>query len=144
MFKLNENYEVYRTILKCDCIGYSLADTFTKNTPFSQIAINIPRQDPVISLLKRYIYLNFEFFKKADNFRYGNGKEIKLINLGPIDLFSNFKVTASSGKHSEDISLAHILSLMYKLITSSESNDDLSIGFHRDRGRTRDETRRVD
>ena len=38
----------------------------------------------------------------------------------------------SSGKHLEDISHAHIVSLMYKLITSAEDTDDLSIGFDRD------------
>ena len=35
----------------------------------------------------------------------------------------------------KDISHAHIVSLMYKLITSSKGSDDLSIGFDRDRNR---------
>ena len=39
----------------------------------------------------------------------------------------------SSGKHLEDISHAHIVSLMYKLIISAEDSDDLSFGFHPDR-----------
>ena len=39
----------------------------------------------------------------------------------------------------EDISHAHRVSLMYKLITSVRDNDDLSIGFDRDCGRRRDE-----
>ena len=50
MFKLNENYEVDRKILKCDYIRYSPAETSTTNTPNSQIYINIPREDSVISL----------------------------------------------------------------------------------------------
>ena len=58
-----------------------------------------------------------------------------LVNLGPIALFSNYKLTASPGKYVEDISHAHIVSLMYKLITSARDSDDLSIGFHRDRNR---------
>ena len=41
----------------------------------------------------------------------------------------------SSGKHLQDISHAHIVSLLYKLITSARGSDDLSIGFDRDRGR---------
>ena len=37
MFKLNENYEVVRRILKSDYIIHSLAETSTMNTPNSQI-----------------------------------------------------------------------------------------------------------
>ena len=42
-------------------------------------------------------------------------------------------MTTSSGKHLENIDHAHIVSLMYKLLTSSRGSDDLSIGFDRDR-----------
>ena len=62
-----------------------------------------------------------------------------MVNLGPIALFSNFKLTTSSGKHLEDIGHAHLVSLMYKLITSSKNSDDLSIGFDRSRARRQDE-----
>ena len=120
MFKLNENYEVDRRILKCDYIRYSPAETSTIITPNSQIYINIPREDSVISLINIYLDLNFEIIKKADNSRYGNGTAIKLVNLGPVALYSNFKLTTSSGKHLEDISHAHLDSLMYKLITSKK------------------------
>ena len=139
MFKLSENYEVDRKILKCDFIRYSPAKTSTINTPKSQIFINIPREDSLISLLNSYLDLNFEVIKKADNSRYGNGNDIKLVYLGQIALFSNFKLTTSSGKHLEDISHAHLVSLMYKLITSSKGSDDLSIGFDRSSARRREE-----
>ena len=59
--------------------------------------------------------------------------------MGPISLLSNFKLTTSSGKHLEDISHAHLVSLMYKLITSSKNSDDLSIGFDGSRARRQDE-----
>ena len=62
-----------------------------------------------------------------------------LVNLGPIALFSNYKLTTSSGKHLENIDHGHIVSLMYKLLTSSKRSDDLSIGFGRDRTRRRNE-----
>ena len=139
MFKLNENYEVDRKILKCDYIRYSPAETSTINTPNSQIYINIPREDSVISLLNSYLDLSFEVIKKDDNSRYANGNDIRLFNLGPIALFSNFKLTTSSGKHLEDISHAHLVSLMYKIIISSKDSDDLSIGFDRSRNRRKDE-----
>ena len=137
MFKLNEKYEGDR-ILKCEYIRYSPAETSTINPPNSQIYINIPREDSVISLLKSYLDVNFEFIKKADNFRYANGNDIKLANLAPIALFSNFKLT-SSGKHLESISHDHLVSLMYKLKTSSKNSDDLAIGFDRSSARRRDE-----
>ena len=139
MFKLNENYEVDRRILRCDYIRYSPAETSTINTPNSQIYINIPREDSIISLLNSCLDSNFEVIKKADDSRYGNGNDIRLVNLGPIALFSNFKLTTSSGKHLEDISHAHLVSLMYKLITSSKGSDDLSIGFDRSMQRRQDQ-----
>ena len=80
-----------------------------------------------MSLLNSYIDLNFEVFRKADNSRYGNGNGIRLVNLSPVDLFSNFKLTTRSGIHLEDISDAQIIPSRYKLITSSRVSDDLSI-----------------
>ena len=137
MFKLNENYEVDRRILKCAFIRYSSATTYTINTLNSQIYITIPREDSVISLLNSYLDLNFEVIKETDDSRYGNGNDIRLVNLSPIALFSNFKLTTSSGKHLEDISHAHLVSLMYKLITSSKNSDDLSSGLDRSSARRR-------
>ena len=59
--------------------------------------------------------------------------------MGPIALFSNFKLTTFSAKHLEDISHTHLVSLMYNLITSCKISDDLSIGFDRSRARRQDE-----
>ena len=121
--------------MKCDYIRYSPAEISTINTANSQIYINIPREDSVISLLNSYLELNFDVLHAADNNRYVDGNGIKLVNPGPITLFSNYKLTTSSGKYLEDISHAHIVSLMYKLLTSSKDSDDLSIGFDRNRDR---------
>ena len=135
MSKLNEKYEINRDILKCDYIRYSPSEISTINTANSQVYINIPREDSVISLLNSYLELNFDVLHAATNNRYADGNDIRLVNLGPIGLFSNYKLTTSSGKHLENIDHAHIVSLMYKLLTSSKGSDDLSIGFDRDRGR---------
>ena len=91
----------------------------TINTPNSQTNINIPREDSVISLLKCYIELTFDVLHAATGNRYVDNNDITLVNLGPIALFSNCKLTTSSGKHLEDTNHAHIVSLMYKLLTSS-------------------------
>ena len=140
MFKLNEKYEINRDILKCDYIRYSPSEISTINTANSQVYINIPREDSVISLLNSYLELNFDVLHAAaPNNRYADGNDIRLVNLGPIALFSNYKLTTSSGKHLENIDHAHIVSLMYKLLSSSKGSDDLSVGFDRDRGRRRNE-----
>ena len=86
-------------------------------------------------MLNSYIELNFDVLHAATNNRYVDGNDIRLVNLGPIALFSNYKLTTSSGKHLENIDHAHIVSLMYKHLTSSKGSDDLSIGFDRDRNR---------
>ena len=111
-FKINENNEVDRRNLKCDYIRYSAAETSTIKTPYSQIYINIPREDSVTSLLNGYLDLNFEVIKRADNSRDGNGNDEGLDNLGAIALFSNFRLTTGNGKHLEDINHSHIVSLM--------------------------------
>ena len=139
MFKLNEKYEIDRKFLKCVYIRYSPSEISTINTPNSQIYINIPREDSVISLLNSYLELSFDVLQAATGNRYADVNDIRLVNLGPIALFSNYKLTTSSGKHLEEISHAHIASLMYKLLSWSKRSDDLSIGFDRDRKRRKRE-----
>ena len=86
-------------------------------------------------MLNSYLEINFDVLHAATNNRYIDGSDIKLFNLGPIALFGNYKLTTSSGKHLENIDHAHIVSLMYKLLTSSRGRNDFSIGFDRDRNR---------
>ena len=139
MFKLSENYQIDRRILKCVYIRYSSSEISTINTANSQIYINIPREDSLISLLNSYIDLNFDVLNATTNNRYADGADMWLINLAAIASFSNSKLTTSSGKHLENFDHAHIVSLMYKLLTSSRDSDDLSIGFDHDRYRRKQE-----
>ena len=139
MFNLCEKYEIDRRILKYDYKRYSPSEISTINTANSQIYINIPREGSLISLLNSYLDLNFDIVHAATKNRYADGKDIRLINLGPIALFSNYKLATSSGKHLEDVSHAHIVSLMYNLITNAKDMNDLSIGFDRDRTKRRNE-----
>ena len=139
MFKLSENFEIDRRILKCDYIRYSPAEISTINPPNSQIYINIPREDSLISLLNSYLELNFDVLHVANNNRYVDANDIRLVNLGPIALFSVYKLVTASSKHLEEVNHAHFVSLIYKIVTSSKDGDDLSIGFDRNRGRRKDE-----
>ena len=104
----------------------------TINFANSQIYLTIPREDSIVSLLNSFVDLNIEVIKTADNSRYANDNYIKLNILGPFPLFNNSKMTISSVNYLEDITQAHIVPLMYKLITSAKVSDDLSIGFERD------------
>ena len=124
MFKLSETYSINRDILKCDYIRYSPSEISTLNTANSQVYINIPREDSVTSLLNSYLELNFDVLHAAANNRYVDDNDVRLMNLGPIALFINYKLTTSSGKHLENIDHAHLICLMYKLITSSKGFDD--------------------
>ena len=139
MSKLCEKYQIAKKILKCDYNRYSPSEISTINTANSQICINIPREIFFISLLKRYVDLNFDVLHAASNNTYVDGDDIWLINLAIVAFFSYFKLTTSSGKLLEKIDHAHVVSLMYKLLTSSRGSDDLSIGFDRDRGRRQQE-----
>ena len=78
--------------------------------------------------------LAFDVLHAATNNRYVHGDDVRLVNLDPIALFNVYKLTTGSGKHIENISHAHIVSLMYKLITSARGSDLLPVGFERDRG----------
>ena len=86
-------------------------------------------------MLNSFIELKFDVLHAGTNNRYADGNNIRLVNLGPIALFSNYKLTTCSGKHLENIDHAHIVSLMYKILTSSKGSDDLFIGFDRDHNR---------
>ena len=139
MFRLNQNYEVDRRILKSDYVRISPAEISPINSLRSQIYIIIPREDSVISLLESYPDLNLEVIKTSDNSRYGNCKDIKLVNQGPIVLFNKFKLTTSSGNHLKNISHAHIVSLLYKQTGVAKDSDDLFIVFDRIRDKRGDE-----
>ena len=135
MFTVTEKHSINRDNLKCDYIRYSPSEIITINTPNSQVYIDLPREDSVISLLSSYLELNFDVLQAATINRNVDGNDIRLIILGPIGLFSNYKFTTSSAKQLENIDHAHIVCLLYKLITSARGSDDLPIGFDRDRGR---------
>ena len=92
MFKLSENYQIDRKILKCDYIRYSPSEISTINTANSQIYINIPREYSLISFLKIYLDLNFDVLHAATNNRCVDADGIWLLKLSAIALFINFKL----------------------------------------------------
>ena len=90
-------------------------------------------------MLNSYLELNFDVLEATTNNRYVDTSDIGLVNLGPIAFFSNYKQTTSSGKHLEEVSHAHIVSLICKLLTSNKDSEELSISFDRSRDRRKRE-----
>ena len=84
-------------------------------------------------MLGSVLCLHFDLLHAATNNRYADGYNIQQVNEAPIALFSSYKLALSSGKHIEENNHAHIVCLMYELITSARNTDDLSIGFDRSR-----------
>ena len=52
-----------------------------------------------------------------------------MVNFGPVALFSEAKLTTSSGKHLEKVDNLHPICLMYKRLTSSQQISQLMYGF---------------
>ena len=90
-------------------------------------------------MLNNYLELNFAVLKAAASDREADGNDIRLVNLGPIGLFINYKLTTSSGKHLEETSHTHTVSLMNRLLASNKDSVDLSIGFDHSRDRRKQE-----
>ena len=105
--------------MKCDYIRYSPSEISTINTANSQIYNNIPREYSVLFVLNSYHELNFDVLHPAIWNKYANKFDKRLFNMGPIGLFSEYKLTTSSGKHLENIKRGHIACLLYKLITTA-------------------------
>ena len=62
--------------------------------------------------------------------RYADGDHIKLVNLGSFASFGKYRLRNASVKEKEEIDNAHVICLMYRLLSSSGDNDDFSVGFN--------------
>ena len=128
MFSLKSKYTLEKPIHKIDLLKYIPSSLATINNANSNISVSLPREDAYICLQNSCISLEFEVLKN-DNTRYANGDEINLVNFGPVALFSEAKLTTSSGKHLEKVDNLHPICLMSKLLTSTYQTSQLLYGF---------------
>ena len=128
MFSSKNKYTLEKPIHKIDFIKYSPSSLATVNNTNSNISVSLPRDDAYICLQNSFISLEFEVLKN-NNTRFADGDEIGLVNFGPISLFSEAKLTTSSGKHLEKVDNLHLISLMYKCLTSTKSTSQLLYVF---------------
>ena len=84
------------------------------NAPNSQLHIRILREDSVISLLNAFLDLTFDVSHAATGYRYSHGNDIRLVNIGLIASFCNYKRTKFSRNYLEVICHGHNVSLLYK------------------------------
>ena len=119
MFSSKSKYTLEKPIHKIDFIKYSPSSLATINNINLNISISLPREDAYICLQHSFICVEFEVLKNDDT-RYADGDQISLVNFGPVALFSEAKLTTSSGKHLEKVDNLYPISLMYKLLTSSQ------------------------
>ena len=64
---------------------------------------------------------------------------VRLVESGPIALFSEFRRETSSEKFSESIGHRHVVSLMYKILSSGFGQNDLPTGFESSSARRQEE-----
>ena len=128
MFSLKNKYTLEKPIHKIDFIKYNPSSLATINNANSNVSISLPREDAYICLQNSFISLEFEVLKNK-NTRFAVGDEIGMVNFGPISLFSEAKLTTSSGKHLQKVDNSHLISLMYKCLTSTKSTSQLLYGF---------------
>ena len=115
--------------MKYDCLRYSLSALSTINTAKIQISTNIPREDSDISLSNSYLELHFDVLRNDQKTRYVVGADTRLVKFGSIASFNFYHLATSSGKHLKEACQAHIVSLLFKLLTSAAGTDDMFIEF---------------
>ena len=138
LFSLKNKYAMDKPIHKIDFIKYSPSSLATINNNNSNTSIIFPIEDAYICSQNSYISLEFEVLKNDDT-RYADGDQISLVNFGPVALFSEAKLTTSSGKHLEKVDNLHPISLMYKLLTSNQQTSQLMYGFEKSQATRRQE-----
>ena len=109
-------------------LKYSLKNLASFNNNNSTISISLPRKDAHICLQNSYTSLDFEVLKQDDT-RYADGDQISFVNFGPVALFSEAKLTTSSGKHLAKVDNLHTVSIMNELLTSGQQTSELMYGF---------------
>ena len=138
MFNVQQKYIIDNPITKMEFIKYYPTSLSNINNHNSIINICVGREDSYITLQNSFINLEFEVLKN-DNTRFANADDIKLVNLGPIALFSEASIKTSSGKHLEKIDNLHTVSLMYKLLTTHKNTSELMYGFEIDDEKRKEE-----
>ena len=100
-------------MIQCDYISYTPPSLNLVNGENNKFFTDIPRNDGAISLKDSYLDLVFSVTHKTGaHGRYVDDDHLRPVILGPIALFSKYRLKNSSGKKIEETDKAHFICLM--------------------------------
>ena len=130
-FNLDPTYGYNNDIHKSKIIKYKSNDLATMNTINTNINIILKREENHLNLHDSYLEIEFVVSDDAGGV-FANDANIRLVNYGMMALFSSMKLETSGGRTIEYIDHSHPNLLMYKLLTSTD--DENESGFVRNQG----------
>ena len=95
----------------------------TRNETYCEMCNEVPMKNSVLSREIKYLELQFNDLN-CSGYRYGDAWDLCWVNLSPIVLSSESKVTTGCGDELEVVIIAHDKCLMYKTIPRSRNSDD--------------------
>ena len=130
-FNSDTTYGYYNDIHKSKIIKYKPINLATMNTVNTNINIILNREENHLNLRDSYLEIEFVVSDDAGGV-FANDANIRLVNYGMMALFSSVKLETSGGRTIEYIDQCHPNLLMYKLLTSTD--DENESGFVRNQG----------
>ena len=114
LFSLKNEHALDKPIHKIDFSKFSPNSLATINNNNSNISISLPREGAYNCLQNLCIPVDFEILMQDDT-RYADGDKINLYNFGDFALFSEAKLTTSSGKQWKKVDKLPIISIMHNV-----------------------------
>ena len=127
-FNLDTTYGYNNDIHKSKIIKYKPNNLSTMNTVNININIILNSEENHLNLHDSYLEIEFVVSDDAGGV-FANDANTRFINYGIMALFSSVKLETSGGRTIEYIDHCHPSLLMYKLITSTD--DENESGFVR-------------
>ena len=131
-FDLNTTYEFNNDIHKSKIIKYKPSNPATMNTVKTKININLNREENHLNIHDSYLEIEFVVSNNAGGV-FANDANTRLANYGMMALFSSIKLETSGGRTIEYIDHCRPNLLLYKLLTSTDDEDES--GFVRTQGK---------
>ena len=100
MFNLSRKHIVDRPILKCDYIRCNPPSINLVKGENNQIFIDVPKRDSANRLKDSYLESDFSV-TRGGHVRCVDDDHIRLVNLGPIGMFNEYRLPSSKGKLME-------------------------------------------
>ena len=130
MFKLPDNYIVDRSILRCVYICYTPWTKLSANKKNVQLYYDLKRKDSVMFVEEYYVERESDKKRGVASEAFEDGKNLRFVNLCPIVLLSEYKLSTSTG-NEKTILILHLVCFLYISLSSSGVYENLYAGFFR-------------